>query len=223
MRSSQTPKSSFLNPKSQEVLVLTIQNFKTMIAAAGDDIRAGEKKFSELDAAAGGDGDHGTAIVTAFNAMAKADGADFKSYLKALSDALQNEACGSTSTLYGSWLQGMSDTAPEGAAELDAATLAKVFNGGLEELGFVTRARVGDKTLMDALMPATEALSSAQADGVAAMFGKAADAAKKGAEATCAMRAKFGRAKNLGDRSIGPCDAGAASMACIFAAFAKSV
>jgi len=76
---------------------------------------------------------------------------------------------------------------------------------------------------MDALMPATEALSLAQSDGVAAMFLKAAEAAEKGAEATCAMRAKFGRAKNLGDRSIGPRDAGAASMACIFAAFANAV
>ena len=203
--------------------MLSLSQFKTMIAAAGVDIRAGEKHFSELDAASGGDGDHGTAIVTAFNAMAKADGADFKRYLKALSDVLQEEACGSTSTLYGAWLQGMSDAAPEGAAELDAATLAKMVNGGVEELGFTTRARVGDKTLMDALIPATEALVSAQGGGIGAMFRQAAEAAEKGSGATCAMRAKFGRAKNLGDRSVGPRDAGAASMACIFAAFAKTV
>jgi dihydroxyacetone kinase-like protein len=205
------------------VLVLNLQTFKEMVAAAGADIRAEEKLFSELDAAAGGDGDHGTAIVTAFNAMAKADGADFKGYLKALTDALQNEACGSTSTLYGAWLQGMSDAVPEGAAELDAAALAVVFKGGLEEIGFTTRARVGDKTLMDALIPATEALAAAQGEGVAEMLRKGAEAAAKGSEATCAMRAKFGRAKNLGDRSIGPRDAGSASMACIFAAFARTV
>lgn len=203
--------------------MLTIQKFKEMVAAAGVDIRAEEKSFSELDAAAGGDGDHGTAIVTAFNAMQKADGADFKGYLKALTDALQNEACGSTSTLYGAWLQGMSDAAPEGAAELDAAALAKVFAGGLEEIGFTTKARVGDKTLMDALIPATEALVAAQGEGVSSMLRKGAAAADKGSEATCAMRAKFGRAKNLGERSIGPRDAGSASMACIFKAFAKTV
>jgi len=203
--------------------MLTIQTFKAMIAAAGVDIRAGEKHFSELDAAAGGDGDHGTAIVTAFGAMQKADGADFKSYLKALSDALQNEACGSTSTLFGAWIQGMSDAAPEGAAELDASALAAVFKGGVEEIGFTTRARVGDKTLMDALIPATDALAAAQGEGIVAMFQKAAAAAAKGSEATGAMRAKFGRARNLGDRSIGPLDAGSASMACIFGAFAKTV
>ena len=203
--------------------MLKLQTFKEMVAAAGVDIRAGERTFSELDAAAGGDGDHGTAIVTAFNAMAKADGAEFKGYLKALSDALQSEACGSTSTLFGAWLQGMSDAAPEGAASLDAAELGAVFKGGLDELGLTTRARVGDKTLMDALIPATEALLASEAQGVGTMLRMAAEAAEKGSAATCAMRAKFGRAKNLGDRSIGPRDAGSASMACIFAAFAKMV
>jgi len=203
--------------------MLTLQNFKAMISAAGTDIRANEKYYSELDAAAGGDGDHGTAIVTAFNAMDKADGADFKSYLKALSDALQSEACGSTSALYGAWLQGMSDATVMDATELDAPAVATMFKGGLEEIGFTTRARVGDKTLMDALIPATDALVAAVADGLPAMFKAAAEAAAKGSEATAPMRAKFGRAKNLGDRSIGPIDAGSASMACIFKAFAKAL
>jgi dihydroxyacetone kinase-like protein len=203
--------------------MLTLEKFKGMIAAAGADIRANEKYFSELDAAAGGDGDHGTAIVTAFNAMQKADGADFKAYLKALSDALQNEACGSTSTLYGAWIQGMSDTAPDGATDLDAAAVTAMFKGGLGEIGFTTRARVGDKTLMDALIPATDALVAAEGEGLAAMLAAAAGAAAKGSEATASMRAKFGRAKNLGDRSIGPVDAGSASMACIFNAFSKTV
>ena len=199
---------------------MTLQKFKELIAVAGEDIRANEKYFSELDAAAGGDGDHGTAIVTAFNAMQKADGEDFKSYLKALSDALQNEACGSTSTLYGSWIQGMSDAAPDGA-ELDAQAAVAIFKGGLDEIGFTTRARVGDKTLMDALIPATDALVAAEGEGLPAMFKAAAEAATKGSAATAALRARFGRAKNLGDRSIGPIDAGSASMACIFNAFAK--
>ena len=203
--------------------MLTLQKFKDMVVAAGIDIRANEKYFSELDAAAGGDGDHGTAIVTAFNAMDKVlDGPCFKCYLKALTDTLQNEACGSTSTLYGAWLQGMSDATPENAAELDAAAVAAMFKGGLDEIGFTTKARVGDKTLMDALIPATNAFVSSTGDGIAAMFKAGAEGAKKGSEATCAMRARYGRAKNLGDRSIGPVDAGSASMACIFVAFAKA-
>lgn len=203
--------------------MLTLQKFKEMMTAAGAEIRANEKLFSELDAASGGDGDHGTAIVTAFNAMDKVTEAMcFKRYLKALSEALQNEACGSTSTLYGSWIQGMSDAAPEQVTELDAAAVAALFKGGLEEIGFTTKARVGDKTLMDALIPATEALCAAAGSGVKAMFKAGAEAALKGSEATRAMRAKFGRAKNLGERSIGPVDAGSASMATIFTSFAKA-
>lgn len=203
--------------------MLSLTQFKAMIAAAGQDIRAHEKHFSELDAAAGGDGDHGTAIVAAFDALEQTTGDDFRGYLLALSEALQNAACGSTSTLYGSWLQGLGEAAPEACDALDAAALAQLFAGGLEEISFITRARVGDKTLMDALIPATEALQAAQAQGVVAMLTQAAQAAEAGAEATKEMRARFGRAKNLGERSIGPRDAGAASMAMIFAAFAKSV
>jgi len=212
-----------MDRKPHYLIMLTLQKFKDMIVAAGVDIRASENHFSELDAASGGDGDHGTAIVTAFNAMDKVTEAPcFKYYLKALTDTLQNEACGSTSTLYGAWLQGMSDATPEQVTELDAAGVATMFKGGLDEIGFTTKARVGDKTLMDALIPATDALVAAAGDGIVAMFKAGAEAAKHGSEATRAMRAKYGRAKNLGERSIGPVDAGSASMACIFAAFAKA-
>lgn len=201
---------------------MTIDAFKQAFAAARDAVAANEKHFSELDAATGGDGDHGTAIVAAVGAIAKADGADFKTLIAAMAEQLETEASGSTSTLYGSWLEGMAEAAPA-VAEVNAEELAAMFEGGLEEIGFATRARVGGKTLMDALIPATEALSAAKAEGIPAMFAAAAEAAAKGAEATCGMKATFGRAKNLGDRSIGPMDPGAASMACVFTALASAL
>jgi dihydroxyacetone kinase-like protein len=95
-----------------------------------------------------------------------------------------------------------------------------MFEGGFDEICCVTKARKGDKTMMDALQPATEALLEAKDQGEAAMFAAAAAAAKAGSEATAQMQAKFGRARNLGERSIGAIDAGSASMAVIFAAFA---
>lgn len=202
--------------------MMTITQWKEAWINARSEILAKEKLFSELDAATGGDGDHGTAIVAALNAITKADGADLKSLISDMAQQLETEASGSTSTLYGSWLEGMAEAVPEGATEIDDATLASVFQAGLEEIEFATRARVGGKTLMDALIPATEAIVAAQTNGTAALFQAAADAASAGAEATKQMRATFGRAKNLGDRSIGPMDAGAASMATIFAAFATS-
>jgi dihydroxyacetone kinase-like protein len=74
--------------------------------------------------------------------------------------------------------------------------------------------------MMDALQPATEALLAAQGEGEAAMFAAAAKAAKEGSDATAQMQANFGRARNLGERSIGAIDAGSASMAMIFGCFA---
>jgi dihydroxyacetone kinase-like protein len=114
----------------------------------------------------------------------------------------------------------MADAVEAGKTELDADEIAEMFEGGFDEICCVTKARKGDKTMMDALQPATEALLAAKDQGEAGMFAAAAAAAKAGSEATAQMQAKFGRARNLGERSIGAIDAGSASMAVIFAAFA---
>lgn len=201
---------------------MTIAEFKAALKRAEASIAADEKKFSELDAATGGDGDHGEAIVAATRALAKADGADFKALLSNMVERLESDVSGSTSSLYGSLFEGMADAVDAGVTSLDAAALADLFAAGLEELEFATKARVGDKTFMDALIPAVEALKAHAGEGEKPMFAAAAAAAKAGSAATAKMRAKYGRAKNLGDRSIGPVDAGSASNAAIWAAFAAS-
>ena len=182
---------------------------------------AREKDYSALDAAAGGDGDHGEAIVAATKALAAAEGNDFKSLLESMVAHLESDVSGSTSSLYGTLFEGMADAVDAGKTELSAPELADLFAAGLEELGFATKAKVGDKTFMDALIPAVEALKAHAAEGEAAMFAAAAAAAKAGSEATAQMQAKFGRAKNLGARSIGPIDAGSASNADIWLCFAE--
>ena len=199
---------------------MTLEQFKTIWKNAQVAINENEKRFSELDAATGGDGDHGTAIVAALNAIVHAEGDDFKSYITDMAEKLETEASGSTSSLYGAWCEGMADAVAAGKTELDAEELAEMFEGGFDEICCVTKASKGDKTMMDALQPATEALLAAKDEGEAAMFAAAAAAAKAGSEATAQMQAKFGRARNLGERSIGAIDAGSASMAVIFAAFA---
>ena len=169
---------------------MTLQEFKDVWKRAAEKIAARENDYSALDAAAGGDGDHGEAIVAA------------------------------TSALYGTLFEGMADAVDAGKVELSAPEIADLFAAGLEELGFATKAKVGDKTFMDALIPAVEALKAHAAEGEAAMFAAAAAAAKAGSDATAQMQAKFGRAKNLGERSIGPIDAGSASNAEIWSCFA---
>ena len=201
---------------------MTIEQFKAVWARAAERIAAREKDYSALDAAAGGDGDHGEAIVQATRALAAANGSDFKALLGDMVSHLESDVSGSTSSLYGSLFEGMADAVEAGKTELSAQEIADLFAAGLEELSFATSAKVGDKTFMDALIPAVEALKAHAAEGEAAMFAAAAAAAKAGSEATAQMQAKFGRAKNLGARSIGPIDAGSASNADIWASFLES-
>ena len=200
---------------------MTLEEFKAAWARAAEKTAAREREYSALDAAAGGDGDHGEAIVAAMRALAAAQGADFKGLLEDMVSHLESDVSGSTSSLYGTLFEGMADAVDPGRAELSAEEIADLFAAGLEELGFATKAKVGDKTFMDALIPAVEALKAHAAEGEAAMFAAAAAAAKAGSEATAQMQAKFGRAKNLGERSIGPIDAGSASNADIWSCFAN--
>ena len=200
---------------------MTLEQFRQVWTKAAEKTAAREKDYSALDAAAGGDGDHGEAIVAATKALAAAEGNDFKSLLESMVAHLESDVSGSTSSLYGTLFEGMADAVDAGKTELSAPELADLFAAGLEELGFATKAKVGDKTFMDALIPAVEALKAHAAEGEAAMFAAAATAAKAGSEATAQMQAKFGRAKNLGARSIGPIDAGSASNADIWLCFAE--
>ena len=200
---------------------MTLDEFKSVWKKAEEVIASRAEEFSALDAAAGGDGDHGEAIVAATKALAKAEGSDYKALLSSMVERLETDVSGSTSSLYGALFEGMADFVDAGVTELDAKAIADMFASGLEELSFATKAKVGDKTFMDALIPAIEALGAHSAEGEEAMFAAAAAAAKAGSDATAQMQAKFGRARNLGERSIGPIDAGSASNAAIWACFVK--
>ena len=119
---------------------------------------------------------------------------------------------------------GMSESV-EGKDSLDGAELAAMFRAGLSGMSEQSKANVGDKTMMDALMPAVDAMEAAAGEGklAAEIFADAAKAAADGAEATKDMQAKFGRARNLGERTIGHKDPGATSISLIFKAFAESI
>ena len=199
---------------------LTIDIFRLILQKALVRIKEREDEFSKLDALTG-DGDHGTAIVTALSAAVKAagKGTDFKTMLNDMGFAVMMETSGSTSTLLGAFFLGMSDAAS--GTELDAKGLKALFVGGLANVGKQTKAGVGDKTMMDALIPAVEAMGACTSDEIGDLFSAAAVAAQKGAEATVDMVAKFGRARNYGERSKGFVDSGAASWSTMFAAFAE--
>lgn len=193
-----------------------------MLQKALEQIKAREDEFSQLDAVIG-DGDHGTAIVTALSAVVKASekGTEFKTMLNDMGCGVMLETSGSTSTLLGAFFLGMSDHAS--GTELDAVGVKAMFAGGLANVQKQTQAKKGDKTMMDALIPAVEAMQACPSDDIADILNAGAAAALKGAEETVQMKANFGRARNYGERSIGYADSGATSWSCMFAAFAEAV
>ena len=127
---------------------------------------------------------------------------------------------GSTSTIYGTLLMGVSDGIEDGAESVPAAGVAAAFESALASMREVVKGDVGDKTCFDALIPAVRAMGGKQ--DVAELFEAAASAAEAGARSTEQLRAKFGRARNLGEKSVGTLDPGAVSCAMIFAAFARA-
>jgi dihydroxyacetone kinase-like protein len=197
-----------------------------MIVAAAARIRANEKELSALDSATG-DGDHGTTICRVMDAAEAAAKGDTSGKIADLLNKVGWDVMsvdgGSTSPLLGSFFIGLGEGAG-GAAQLDAKAAAAMFEAGVAGLRQQTKAQPGDKTMVDALVPAVEALRAAANGGadVTAALRQAADAAARGAQATKEMVAKFGRARNLGDRTRGHADPGATSIAHIFTAFAEA-
>ncbi len=188
-----------------------------MLRQAAGCVRAEESELSRLDSF-GGDGDHGTTMVRAMSkleeAIDAAAGEDAKALLNDVGWAIMGVDGGATGPLLGSLFMAMGEGAPEGA--IDAPTFAAMLEAGLAGVRKNTRATPGDKTMIDALVPAVEAFAAAATNGVDGALEAAADAAAAGAESTKELAARFGRAKNLGEKSKGERDPGAASMALIF-------
>ena len=199
---------------------LTLPILKKMFDGAARDIAAEEQNLCRLDSACG-DGDHGVAMRGAIEAASGAVQAasNLKDAFFDAGMAAMANSNGSTSTIYGTLFTGISDSLPAGAESLSAAQIASAFEGALASMREVVKGDVGDKTCFDALIPAVRAMKGAA--GAAELFSAAAKAADEGAKSTEKLRAKFGRARNLGEKSVGTLDPGAVSNAIMFAAFSR--
>ncbi len=206
----------------------TIQpgDFIRMLRGAAAKIRANHDRLSKLDSAIG-DGDHGIAMLRAMEAVERAieeySCAGPKEVLAKAGWAVMSAAGGSTGPLLGSFLMGLGAGLGE-AVELDSPALAAVVQRGIGQMHSHSKAQAGDKTMMDALLPAAAALAGATAEmAPAELLTRAAEAAARGAESTKDMPAKFGRARHLGPRALGHADPGATSMALLLAGFAEGL
>lgn len=115
------------------------------------------------------------------------------------------------------WPKGIDDQ-----AELTDLELRKMFTQAKEDFMDISKAKPGDKTMVDALYPAIDAIIETQGS-LKEIMAAAAAAADAGAEQTSTMVARFGRAKNMGERSIGTKDPGAVSIAILFNGMAQAL
>jgi dihydroxyacetone kinase-like protein len=180
-------------------------------------------ELNEIDARFG-DGDHGLSmdrIAKLVKGRVKAweENETFGDFLDGLGHGVMNIGGGSAGPLYGALICGLAEPLSD-EDDLDGPKLKEMLAGALGELKGVSRAREGDKTLMDAVIPAVEA---AQAAGTrpADILAAAAKAARAGAEDSRRHVAKFGRAKNCGEKSLGCPDPGALSAALFFRGLAE--
>ncbi|MBF0199488.1 MAG: dihydroxyacetone kinase subunit L [Planctomycetes bacterium] len=197
----------------------------SMFHKAASNIESSHVVLSELDAATG-DGDHGVTIHRTMQAAIEATDENAEKpmaeFLKAIAFKVMSCDGGSTSPLLGSYFLGMSMSAS--GDEMTPSETAAFFEGALENMLKTSKAALGDKTMMDALIPATETLASNLKDGTefTLAFGAAAESAAQGAEKTKEYVAKFGRARTMGERAIGHIDPGAVSISHIFRGFAEA-
>ncbi|MGE0970646.1 dihydroxyacetone kinase subunit DhaL [Klebsiella sp. WOUb02] len=193
---------------------------KNMIAV----IQQNKTWLSEIDGAAG-DGDHGINMNKGFTLAGQAltPAMAMTEAFQIIGETLLNDIGGSMGPLYGCWFAGLSRA---GTAEevIDAAVLGRMFTGALADLRELTPAGPGDKTLLDVLIPATDALGAALASGEGEI--RALESMRQTAEdsftATSGLVSRVGRASRLGERSRGCPDAGAGSSMLLLKAFADA-
>lgn len=184
-------------------------------------IAAQQERLCELDAAIG-DGDHGANLTRGFHAVIAKLGtpADPSALFKTVGMTLISTVGGASGPLYGSMFLDMGKAAV-GKPALGGAEWADVLEAGVKGVAARGKAQPGEKTMLDALVPAVAAAKAAP--DLSAALKAAARATEQGVDATVPMLAKKGRASYLGERSIGHADPGATSAALLLSCLAEVV
>jgi dihydroxyacetone kinase len=183
--------------------------------AAAAALEAAEAELTALDAAAG-DGDLGISMArgaAAIRALPEAAFADAPTALTAIAGALRRAIAGSSGPFYATALLRAARALPPRPSQ---AEWARAFAVGVAAIGELGGARTGDRTMLDALQPAADALATGGLPAAVA-------AAEAGAEATAAMHPRRGRASYLGARAIGTPDAGASAVVVWLRGIARSL
>jgi len=185
-----------------------------------------EQYFSELDGVVG-DGDFGYSIARGFEKVLQEwDNLDHSlpgNFLKKIASTIMGSVGGVSGSIWGtSFLRAGGSLGTK--TEIERTDVIAMFRAAIEGIKIRGKTDLGDKTLLDALVPAVDRLEKAFNEGkdTATALEEAAVVARESAEATRPMIAKKGRAAYTGERSIGTLDAGAVAMAVLFEAVSKA-
>lgn len=187
---------------------------KSIVLGLIKTIQDNKEYLSEIDGAIG-DGDHGINMSKGFTICGerlRGKEVEFGEALSILGDVLFNEIGGSMGPLYGQLFTEMGNNIL-GQELITVTAIERMLGKGVEALQEIVDANVGDKTLMDVLIPARDSIheSIKRGEDIVSALEEMKKAVTNGRDATKDMVAKYGRASRLGDRSKGVIDPGAAS------------
>lgn len=191
-----------------------------------DSIKKNRDYLSEIDGAIG-DGDHGINMSKGFSMaeeiLANKDFNMSEGFLT-ISQVLMEKIGGSMGPLYGSFFRGLS-VASKKSEVIDRNVIEKMLDKALLNLQNISPAKVGDKTLMDVVVPAVSAYKSSieRNEDLTKALKNLVSAGQEGLESTKNLVAVIGRASRLGERSLGHQDAGATSCFIILRSFSESI
>ena len=207
--------------------MLTTKKITELVMNMADIIIANEVYFCELDSVAG-DGDFGMSVAKGFRQLKQdwneVPQEDIGAFLKGCGMIITEYCGGASGPIWGSAFRSAAKYAAD-KTELDLTGLAALMQCAVDGIQKRGGAKLGDKTLLDALIPATEALkvSADKGDEMLSAMKAAAEAAVSGAEKTKTMVATKGRASYVGERSVNYPDAGAVAIGVIFTELTKNL
>jgi dihydroxyacetone kinase phosphoprotein-dependent L subunit len=202
-----------------------LSDVEWVVRVMAETVVANEAYFGDLDAVVG-DGDFGYSMARGFEIVLSGwnefDRTDISTFLKKVAVTITSRIGGTSGPIWGTGFLRAATTAA-GENTLDADRIVAMLRAAVEGIKARGGAELGDKTLLDALIPATDAIEERAKAGspAAETLRAAAVSARSAAEATRPMLAKKGRAAYTGERSIGSLDAGAVAVAVLLEALAE--
>lgn len=204
---------------------LTIDECRTCLVNAFEHVMAHEELLNALDSSLG-DGDHGTTMtrgaVNVIEAIRDLQSTSVNELFKTTGTTMMRTMGGSSGALYGVFFRAASTVST--SEVFDLSWLRAFLQSGLNALQQRTEATVGDKTLLDALVPGALALAESHpSDSISLGLSIVVEAAHDGAKSTVGMIPRFGRGRTVGDRAAQAQDPGATSMWLILDGFRQGV